>query len=85
MSLGVPFIINDTGDISLYVHHGSNGYIVNSVQEIANVYTKIINQTNKEREKMQLEARRAAEEYFDYRKYVSLMRNFLRLFKKGEK
>lgn len=42
MSLGTPFIVNDTSDINLYIRNGENGFIVDSdPHKIAVVFNQI--------------------------------------------
>lgn len=71
-SVGTPVIANDTGDLSLYINSGNNGFLLNTYDdnEIKSVFEKIITLNEKEYCNLRSNARKTAEESFDYRKYV---------------
>lgn len=76
MTFGTPAICNDTGDISLVIENGVNGYMLKSknVEEITAILTKILKLSLEEREQMRINARRTAEMFFDYRNYKKTMK-----------
>ena len=83
MTLGTPAFCNDTGDISLVIKNGINGYMVDS-DGIDVLYTRILeiyNMDIHEREKMRESARKTAEEFFDYRNYVCEIQELLESIK----
>lgn len=77
MATGTPFIVNDTGDISLYIKNGENGYLANDIDEITTVYDDIIRSTCERRRAMRTAARLTAEKSFDYRNYKEPLRELL--------
>lgn len=77
MSKSVPFIINNTGDISLYIRNEINGFIVNDTMEIAEVYRKILNASSAEKSKMRVHAWQTANQFFFYRTYLKEFNDFL--------
>ena len=86
MSVGTPVISNDTGDISLYINNGVNGFLLkdNSVDSVVDVLNKIMSINLKEREKIRQNARMTAEQYFDYKKYKEPIKNFLLNIMRGK-
>lgn len=76
MSVGTPVITNDTGDITLYLKDNKNGFICNdcSKQEVAKVFDKILSMNSFDYIEMRKEARKTAEKYFDYRRYLELIK-----------
>lgn len=87
MTFGTPAICNDTGDISLVVKNKVNGYLLKtkSVDEIVDVMRHILTLSAGEREQMRREARKSAEEFFDYRNYREEMQRVLENAVKGRK
>lgn len=87
MTFGTPAICNDTGDISLVVKNRINGYLLKtkSVDEIADVLRHILALSIEEREQMRREARKSAEEFFDYHNYQEEMKRVLENAVKGRK
>ena len=73
MSTGTPVITNDTGDIGLYLKNGLNGYLLkdNSKESITECFEKILTLSNQEYNKMRVNARVTAENYFDYKQYIN--------------
>ena len=71
-AVGTPIIANDTGDLSLYIKSGKNGFLLKSYDdnEIKSVFEKIILLNEEEYRNLRSNARKTAEESFDYRKYV---------------
>lgn len=87
MTFGTPAICNDTGDISLVVKNRINGYLLKtkSVDEIADALRHILSLSVEEREAMRREARKSAEEFFDYRNYQEEIQKVLENAVKGRK
>ena len=79
MTFGTPAICNDTGDISLVLKNGINGYLLKtkSVEEIKKVLEQILLLSMEDRKKMRICARKSAEEFFDYRNYQNAIREVL--------
>lgn len=77
MSNGTPFIVNNTGDISLYINNGINGFIVEDVQSIAAVYQEILEMSNEESDEMRSQAYKTAEKNFSYKPYIKLFDVFI--------
>lgn len=71
MSVGTPAICNDTGDIGLYLEDGRNGFIVEGTtsKDVMKVFDKVLSLENKSI--IRKRARITAEESFDYRIYMS--------------
>lgn len=83
MSVGTPVITNDTGDISLYLKNGINGFLLGNgtEDEIEQVFKKIISFSDEEYEDMRKKARCTAENSFNYSLYVTAMNDFLKCFR----
>ena len=79
MTFGTPVICNDTGDISLVVKNRVNGFLLNtkSTEEITDTLKYIINMSLEERIEMRKRARNSAEDFFDYRNYISEIQNVI--------
>ena len=77
MSTGTPFIVNDTSDISLYIHNGENGFIVNDVKEIATVLDEILIMNTAQREAIRENARMTAMTSFYYEPYKEEFTSFI--------
>ncbi len=73
LAVGTPVIANKTGDISLYIKDGENGYLLNntSVNCVEKVLSDIVNMQTDGYIHMRKAARLTAERYFDYRVYRS--------------
>ena len=71
-AVGTPVIANDTGDLSLYINSGENGFLLNTYDDndIKSVFEKIIELKEEEYCNLRSNARKTAEKSFDYRKYV---------------
>ncbi len=78
MMNGTPVITNDTGDISLYLKNGENGYLLKrpDTQELISVLKCIVQKDDKELAAMRTWARRTAEQSFDYRTHLDEMNAF---------
>ena len=77
MAVGTPVISNDTGDICLYLKDGVNGYVCKGInpQDICDVFDRIIKEENYC--DLRKNARKTAEDYFDYKKYTNVMKDFI--------
>lgn len=73
MTMGTPAITNNTGDISLVINSGVNGFMLkeDNADEIYGVLKQIINTDAEHREIMRANARKTGEEFFDYRNYLN--------------
>ncbi len=78
MAVGTPVITNNTGDIGLYLKNGINGFMLknNTTEAVCECFDTIISLDREDYTIMRKEARRTAEESFDYRVYVDIIRKF---------
>lgn len=79
MSAGTPVITNSTGDIGLYLKDGVNGFLLkeSSPEEIKKVLDKILLVTEIKTADIRKNARKTAQDEFDYRSYISIMEQFI--------
>lgn len=79
MSIGTPVITNDTGDIITYIRDGINGFICkdNTKESIIEVFDRILRLNNDEYAQIRDNARKTAEEHFDYRNYKKQILSFI--------
>ena len=79
MAVGTPVITNDTGDVSLYLKDGKNGFLLGNgtEEEIEQAFKKIISFSDEEYEDMRRGAKVTAESAFDYRVYISAFGEFI--------
>lgn len=78
MSVGTPFIVNDTSDISLYLKNEKNGFIVeDDSYKISELYKKILEMSEEKYIAMRKDARRTAEIYFNEKYYEENLKKFL--------
>lgn len=79
-SAATPVITNDTGDISLYLKDGYNGFICkgNSKEDIALVFDKIISLDKENYRELRKNARDTALNSFDYRNYKDIIKDLFR-------
>lgn len=74
MAAGTPVIANDTGDIGEYVTSGKNGFLCeNDPKAIKKCLDNILEMKHQEFVEMRINARKTAEEYFDFRNYVPML------------
>ena len=80
MCAGTPIITNDTGDISLYLKNEENGYILEGTEkkDLEKVLYKILETNEIERQEMRKNARKTAEDVFEYKNYANMINEFLR-------
>ncbi|WP_278567590.1 glycosyltransferase family 4 protein [Amedibacillus dolichus] len=83
MSCGTPFIVNDTGDISLYIKNGINGYIVKNDKDIANVLKEVLVSSDYERSEMREKALLTAKKYFYFKAYIREFEMFINRVMEG--
>ncbi|MBN2259274.1 MAG: glycosyltransferase family 4 protein [Clostridiales bacterium] len=79
LAVGTPVITNNTSDLGMYLSHGKNGFIVNelNVSSIVNVIEEISLLSHEDMDNLRINARRTAEEHFDYRNYKNEMKILL--------
>ena len=72
LSCGTPPVCNLSSDLGIYLNDGKNAIISNghSPVEAKNAIVRALSLTVDEREKIRIEARKTAEQYFDFRNYV---------------
>lgn len=77
--VGTPVITNDTGDIGMYLHDNVNGFLLdnNTVNAVEDCFYKILKLDDSKYQEIRMEARKTAELYFDYRKYVVAFSDFI--------
>ena len=78
-----PFIVNDTGDISLYIKNGINGYIVKNDKDIANVLKEVLVSSDYERSEMREKALLTAKKYFYFKAYIREFEMFINRVMEG--
>ena len=79
MAGGTPVITNNTGDISLYIDDGKNGFLCDGDDSyiIGKAFENILAMDSHAYMQMRKQARKTAEEYFDYRCYIKEFMEFL--------
>lgn len=79
LSVGTPVITNVTGDVGLYLVNGKNSFILqdDSTEAISFVLEKLVTVSINEMNTMRVSARNTAEHCFDYRNYLSPMKDFM--------
>ena len=80
MSVGTPCITNDTGDISLILRDGKNGFIAdgNDTAAVKRVFERMVNLDSDSYRQMRMMARTDAQSFFDYRNYLKDVEEFLK-------
>lgn len=80
LAAGTPVITNDTGDISLIVKNGENGFLINSldINQIFKVFEKCINISEHKYRNMRIASRNSAERLLHYSQYTKEINEFLR-------
>lgn len=78
MAVGTPVIANDTGDIGMYLKDEYNGFVVddNTTKGVVKVFEKLIRLHDDDYHEMRKNARKTAEEVFDYRVYAPMVKEF---------
>ena len=79
MSVGTPVITNNTGDISLYLNHGKNGFLVErgTSCELKNVFINILANSPEQNLAIRKNAKKTAIDNFCYKGYREKMKNFI--------
>lgn len=74
LSSATPPVCNLSSDLELYLKDGENAFVTkgHSPEEIKAVLERAIATSEEQRKQMRLNARKTAEEAFDYRKYITL-------------
>lgn len=79
MACGTPVIANNTGDIGLFIKDGFNGFVVNNKKDdIYNLICKILEMKTEDRINMKKNARKTAESFFDYKRYIESITELLK-------
>lgn len=80
MAVGTPVITNDTGDISLYLKNGVNGFLLRNGTEveILSAFKTLISFNVEQYIDMRKNARNTAEYNFSYSSYIEEMNSFLK-------
>lgn len=70
-AVGTPVIANDTGDLSLYIKSGENGFLLDGseCEELEKVLEVICSMDREDYQKIRQNARNTAEKSFDFRSY----------------
>lgn len=79
LATATPVIANATSDLEMYLKNSENGYIVpdGTSDALAQVLSQALTLSYEERCKMQQSARKTAEIYFDYQRYLDDMELFI--------
>ena len=79
LSTGTPVICNYTSDLAMYLEDGVNAVIAEgySTADVKAALKKALSLTMEQREQMYKNARKTAEERFDYRLYVDEINDFI--------
>ncbi|SRR5260221_1793021 len=79
LAVGTPVMLNHTSDLSMYIRDGHEGIIVEecSANAMVAALRKALALSREELDIMRSEARKCAEEHFDYRNYVQPLKYFL--------
>ena len=75
MSVGTPVVANNTSDIGKYIQNGKNGYLIKegTTDKIVQVLREILNIDIDDLNEMRKQARKTAEESFDYPLYADVL------------
>lgn len=80
LACGTPMVCNLSSDLGLYLDDGYNAFIADDHQpnSLKLALEKAINASAEQRKTMRKNARKTAEEAFDYRKYTSIFGEFIK-------
>lgn len=80
LSAGTPVITNNTGDISLIIENGKNGFLIDEVskESLSNVISKLLNLSDRDKELMRAEARKTATIKLDFHSYIGVLSTFIK-------
>ena len=78
MSCGTPVITNNTGDVALYLKDGMNGFLLkdNTSESISECFNRILKLNEQDYSNLRFNARKTAENSFDYRNYSKVIMDF---------
>ena len=81
LSAGCPIITNPTSDLSSVVRDSENGFILRGfdIESVKNGLLKAMDTSTQQVEFMKQNAKNTGERYFDYRNYLSPLKNWLEL------
>lgn len=77
---GVAVIACSNGDISQYVENGINGFLIDSNnidKSLESALDKVFEMPRGQIDKMKISAYKTCQKYFDYRKYIDAIGNFM--------
>jgi len=79
LSCGTPPICNLSSDLGLYLKDGENAFLVmdHSPEALSQTLRRVLSTATEERIAMRKNARKTAEEQFDYKKYVDVFRKLI--------
>lgn len=79
LSVGTPMLCNFSSDLSAYLKGGENSVIIDNCTADAcyQALKRILGLSREQMNRMRAEARRTAEENFDWRKYTSAVEKFM--------
>lgn len=79
LSVGTPCITNNTGDISLVLKDGYNGYFSKGTkkEDVIEVFNRIVNLTNEEYNELRRNSYASALGFFDYSLYTEKVSEFI--------
>ena len=79
LSCGTPPVCNLSSDLGLYLRDGENAFIAqdNSPNSICKALEKVLNSTDEHQAAMRKNARKTAEELFDYTQYVDTLKELI--------
>ena len=86
LAAGTPVIANDTGDICCYIKDGYNGFILEDIKPhtISDLLSRICEMSNEDLVIMRKNARKTAEQFFNYKAYQNQMDSFVKKVVQGE-
>lgn len=79
LSCGTPPVCNMSSDLSMYLKDGENAFVSesHSPEDLKKALIKAIACSPEQKCKMRISARKTAEDSFDYKKYISVLRHIL--------
>ena len=79
LASGLPMLCNDSSDLALYLQDGVNSVMIDdcSTESCVKALRKVLTYSREELNGMKIAARKTAEENFDWRLYVDIIRCFI--------